>query len=313
LEDLYVCTETTTSLRGCLGSIYNAIDYVCENNRKSTTCFCAIRPPGHHATKESPMGFCFINNVVVGSIYAHKKYQIHRIAILDIDLHHGNGTQELVRQLNKRNPPKETEKNKSLKLFYGSLHDILSYPCETGKDSYIDAASLCLMDHGQYIWNIHLDSWKTLQDFEQSYTEKYSHLLKKTESFFKGHDPRYCLIMISAGFDAHEMEDRNLQRYNRNLPNCFYYKFTADLMKLSEVYCDRKIVSILEGGYSDSALRQGSCGHLGAFMNLSLEESTLPVELVSSPPMSPNLSKRLSRRPLEENSPKLNSTMSPKS
>jgi histone deacetylase HOS3 len=282
VEDLYVCPQTIDAVKGCLGSIYNAIDNVCGKGamKKSETSFCVIRPPGHHGTKQAPMGFCFINNIIVGCIYAHKIHHIQRIAILDIDLHHGNGTQEFVKELNKRRIGAETKK--TLTLFYGSMHDILSYPCETKQDTYIDAASICLMDHDYYIWNVHLDSWKTMEDFEISYHEKYSQLWKRAERFFKGYDPEQCLIMLSAGFDAHEMELKEIQRYGKNVPNIFYHRFTTDVMKVAERCCEKKIVSILEGGYSDQALMHASCGHIGALMSLPSEECVLPNGFSSS-------------------------------
>lgn len=313
IDDLYVCPETIRAVRGCLGALYDAIDYVCAagDKRLSNNAFCAIRPPGHHATRQIPMGFCFVNNIVVGCVYAHKKHQVRRIAILDIDLHHGNGTQELTRDINKRYST--SEEKQALTLFYGSMHDILSYPCEAGKEAFIDAASICLMDHSQYVWNVHLDSWNSLKDFDRSYSEKYSQLLKQTEKFFTGHPPKDCLIMISAGFDAHEMEHKAMQRHGRNVPNRFYHRFTSDLMKIAERFCENKIVSILEGGYSDQALMHASCGHLGALMGLLFEQSVLPTGFSVSPaPLTPysaqhRTSARLYHSPLKRTTAKQNS------
>jgi len=108
------------------------------------------------------MGFCFVNNVICASLYAHSLYEIDRVAIIDFDLQNGNGTQELVMQLNEKQ-----DKKKKFNIFYGSLHDILSYPTEIYDPIKVATASMCLMDHGQHIWNVHLEKYSNKAHFQR--------------------------------------------------------------------------------------------------------------------------------------------------
>ena len=107
------------------------------------SAFVSVRPPGHHATCGVPSGFCWLNNVVCGAVYAAAAHNVRHVAIVDIDLHHGDGTQAIVRQLSLPaddepgpgpGPAGDDAPGKKAvqapRLFYGSLHDILSYPCE---------------------------------------------------------------------------------------------------------------------------------------------------------------------------------------
>lgn len=275
---MYVCPESIDAIRGCLGTIFTAIDCVCPSDpaqRLYDNAFASVRPPGHHATHRIPMGFCFINNVVVGSIYAYRQYNVHRIAIIDFDLHHGNGTQELIKRINSERIG--SLENKELKIFYGSLHDILSYPCEDGNESAVEAASLCLMNHGQYIWNIHLEEYRQEAEFWQDYNDYYRSLLTQARRFFKGYPPRNCMIFVSAGFDAHEYEHKYMQRHQRRVVNGFYHRFTEEMVVLADQCCDGRIVSVLEGGYSDAALAHGATGHIGALLGLPSKQCLLPL------------------------------------
>lgn len=150
----------------------------------SKRAFVLTRPPGHHCSATQPSGFCWVNNVAVLAAHAYEAHGIDRIAVLDIDLHHGNGTQSLAWRINADSVRKDAEReaklaaNKSkirgprrsagvsvaeqemdagrrgLKMFYGSLHDIESFPCEDGDEGLVKDASTCIMGaHGQWIWN----------------------------------------------------------------------------------------------------------------------------------------------------------------
>ena len=129
--DLYLCPESLGALQGSIGAVYDAVDHVCAGNVRSA--FAAIRPPGHHAACGVPSGFCWLNNVVCGAVYAAQAHGIRHVAIIDIDLHHGDGTQAIVKALS--NPAivaasPAPGRVRPPRIFYGSIHDILSYPTE---------------------------------------------------------------------------------------------------------------------------------------------------------------------------------------
>lgn len=144
--DVYLCPTSIDAIQGAIGAVCEAIDTVLATGTYSSLdgpsdhcerAFVAIRPPGHHCGEDTPCGFCFVNNVVIGTAHAHLKHGIKRVVILDIDLHHGNGTQSLIWQINEETYRQTLEhayaKNDAspgLQVYYGSLHDILSFPCE---------------------------------------------------------------------------------------------------------------------------------------------------------------------------------------
>jgi histone deacetylase HOS3 len=156
------------------------------------------------------------------------------------------------------------------------LHDIASYPCEDGDADKVQAASICIDNaHGQSVWNVHLESWKTLDQFWAIYEHKYLELLEKTRLYLKHHTKRLraspnhpepkAAIFLSAGFDASEWETAGMQRHSVNVPTEFYARFTRDVVRLAEeegTSVEGRVVSVLEGGYSDRALTSGVFSHL---------------------------------------------------
>ncbi|UZJ56237.1 hypothetical protein CBS101457_005557 [Exobasidium rhododendri] len=259
--------------------------------------FVLVRPPGHHCNATQPSGFCWVNNVAVMAAHAYKEHGIDRVAILDFDLHHGNGTQAIAWRINADTVRLDLESEakrkatqaefdrkarkgrksggdstlevpqpkRGLKVFYGSLHDIESFPCEDGNKELITDASMCIEGaHGQWIWNIHLDAHTSPQDARRLYDEKYSQLIQKAREFFErtSSSPETSLLLISAGFDANMHEQAGMQRHGKSVPPRFYEDFTRDVVALSEEFCKGKCVSILEGGYSDRALTSGAIAHL---------------------------------------------------
>lgn len=275
--------------------------------------FVLTRPPGHHCSGSVPSGFCWVNNAVVAAMHAYQAHGIDRVAIFDIDLHHGNGTQKLVWRINadtrrtdierearlhairstfaaksrggSRNkgprksaegsaasaPPLTLEQEESkvpprgLQVFYGSLHDIESFPCEDGDADLVRDASTCIEGaHGQWIWNTHLDTYSSEDEFISLYERKYSHLFAKARSFLArtGATPERTLMLISCGFDACSYEMPGMQRHGKNVPPGFYYRFARDTATLAEELSEGKCVSLLEGGYGDRALCSASIAHL---------------------------------------------------
>ncbi|KAG6872232.1 hypothetical protein C0995_011736 [Termitomyces sp. Mi166 len=195
--DLYLCPESIDAIQGAVGTVCEAVDNVIAS-KTDTRAFVAIRPPGHHCGEDTPSGFCFVNNIAIGAAHAHLKHGVNRVIIFDIDLHHeaGNGTQAIIWQINEETyrlkleaeagvpPPSKP----GLQVYYGSTHDILSYPCEDGKPELVQAASVSLHNaHGQYIENVHLQTYSTEQQFwDVLYKEQYSKILRKAEDFLDG-------------------------------------------------------------------------------------------------------------------------------
>ena len=213
-----------------VGSIIAAIDGV--QNKEFHNAFCAVRPPGHHAEKNKAMGFCIYNNVAVGANYLLEKYKLNKIAIIDFDVHHGNGTQDIF--FNNENvlyisthqypfyPGSGTEKEK------GKFNNILNIPLAAGTNS-------------------------------EEYLNAYEFVLKKLKNF------RPDFILISAGFDAHKDDPlAQLQLKSKD-----YYTITKRTLSIAKECCDGKIVSILEGGYDLNALKESTEAHVGALLEFN--------------------------------------------
>lgn len=279
--DLYLCSESMNAFQGALGGVLDAVDAVFQpptQGNAPSRAFVCIRPPGHHCSDDFPSGFCWLNNVHIGIEHAMMQYGLTHAAIIDFDLHHGDGSQAITWARNKKvqNMSKNTPNWKKTSIGYFSLHDINSYPCEDGDDDKVQAASLCIDNaHGQSIWNVHLQSWRTPEEFWKIYEEKYLILLEKTRQYLKFHTNRLrtspnhpapkSAIFLSAGFDASEWETAGMQRHSVNVPTEFYARFTRDVVHLAEeegTGADGRVISVLEGGYSDRALTSGVLSHL---------------------------------------------------
>lgn len=275
--DLYLCSESLDAFEGALGGVCEGVDAVFGPS-STKRAFVCIRPPGHHCSSGHPSGFCWINNVHVGISYAAMTHGLTHAAILDFDLHHGDGSQEITWEQNSRaaTAPKNAALYKKTRIGYFSLHDINSYPCEMGDFEKVRNASVCIdKAHSQSIWNVHLDPWKTESEFWELYATKYAILLEKARAFLRLHTERLAstpngpkpkaAIFISAGFDASEWEGAGMQRHKVNVPTEFYAKFTADVARMAEedgLGTDGRVISVLEGGYSDRALTSGVLSHL---------------------------------------------------
>lgn len=276
--DLYLCPESLDAIEGALGAVCEGVDAVFSAGPRRA--FVAVRPPGHHCSDNLPSGFCWVNNVHVGIMHGILNHGLTHAAIIDFDLHHGDGSQSIAWAHNSR--AMAATKNhaawKKTSIGYFSLHDINSYPCENGDDDKIKNASICIENaHGQNIWNTHLQPWKTVEDFWDLYETKYTILLDKARSYLKGqaeqlHDaglsPR-AVIFLSAGFDASEWESAGMQRHKVNVPTEFYARLTQDIVRLAAeegLAVDGRIVSVLEGGYSDRALTAGIFSHLSGLV-----------------------------------------------
>ena len=275
--DLYLCSGSLEALEGALGGVCEGIDAVFDESCTKRAFVC-IRPPGHHCSADYPSGFCWLNNVHVGIGHAALTHNLTHAAIIDFDLHHGDGSQSITWAHNTRiaSLPKNTPMSKKTAIGYFSLHDINSYPCEMGDEEKVRNASLCLENaHGQTIWNVHLQPWKTEAEFWSLYEKRYMVLLSKARLFLRSYTNRLrsnpihpqpkAAIFLSAGFDASEWESSGMQRHQVNVPTDFYARFTQDVVRLAEedgLGVDGRVISVLEGGYSDRALMSGVLSHL---------------------------------------------------
>lgn len=287
--DLYLCGESREDLEGCLGALYDGVDIVfgCANGLDGhemdeedqsgvKRAFVCIRPPGHHCAETQPSGFCWLNNVHIAIAHAARQHGLTHAVILDFDLHHGDGSQSIAWTLNNiaNSPNPSTKKTAGIhvpNIGYFSLHDINSYPCEDGDMDKVKNASLNLESHGQFIHNIHLKPYNSTEEFWELYENKYYSIIAKAREFLseasvsrpKKNGREYKAgVFISAGFDASEHESSGMQRHAVNVPTSFYARFTSDALALAEQYCEGRVLSVLEGGYSDRALITGVMAHL---------------------------------------------------
>ena len=275
--DLYLCAESLDALEGALGGVCDAVDAVFSGSVTKRS-FVSVRPPGHHCSANYPSGFCWVNNVHVGISHASMVHGLTHAAIIDFDLHHGDGSQAITWAHNAKTAalPKNVPVSKKTAIGYFSLHDINSYPCEWGDEEKVQNASLCLENaHGQSIWNVHLQPWKSEAEFWTLYESRYSVLLDKTRAFLRNHYDKIRsfthspnpigAIFISAGFDASEWESPGMQRHKVNVPTDFYARFTRDIIGVADeegLGVDGRVISVLEGGYSDRALTSGVLSHI---------------------------------------------------
>lgn len=210
-----------------VGAVCDAVDNILTD--KADTAFCAIRPPGHHAEPQQAMGFCLFNNIAIAANYALQYYRLERVAIVDFDVHHGNGTQTAF-----YNQPK---------ILYVSSHEMphypgTGYPTETGVGNII---------------NVPLAAGDSSIEFRQKYNNIILPALKK----FKPD-----LLLISAGFDAHK--DDPLASVM--LVEDDFKWLTQELMIIANSSCKGRIISALEGGYNLKALAASVALHVKALM-----------------------------------------------
>ena len=228
--DTVVSPGSKDATKDAVGSIISAIDGVEKKEFKNA--FCCVRPPGHHAEKEKAMGFCIFNNVAVGANYLIEKYKYKKIAIIDFDVHHGNGTQDIF----------YNDKN----VLYISTHQ---YPYYPGSGSEKES--------GKYnnVLNIPLEAGTTGNE----YLNAYEKVLDKIKEF----KPEF--LLFSAGFDAH-IDDPLAQL---RLSSEDFYKITKRTLEVSKPFCNGNIVSILEGGYDLRALQESTQRHVDALIEFN--------------------------------------------
>jgi acetoin utilization deacetylase AcuC-like enzyme len=207
------------------GAAVAAVDAALNGN--ATRAFCAVRPPGHHATRDTAMGFCFFNSVAVAAAHALDERGLEHVAIADFDVHHGNGTQAIFAR--------------EARVLFASSHQMPLYP-DSGYPQERGVGN---------IFNAPLAPGTRGAAFRTAW---HDHLLPAIDAFA----PQ--LLLVSAGFDAH-MRDPLAQLA---LEADDYAWITRELVTIADRHADGRLVSLLEGGYDLDALRESSVAHVRA-------------------------------------------------
>ena len=220
--DTLLCPNSKEAiLRACGSGISASKDLM---DGKSKRIFCAVRPPGHHAETNRVNGFCFINNAAVAARFLQSEYNIHRVAIIDFDVHHGNGTQEIFYNDDS--------------VLYGSIHQHPLFP-GTGLESETGEGN---------IFNAPISAGTSSEDFLRIFNER---ILVNVDLF------KPEVIIISAGFDAHQRDP--LAAINLNSDD--YFTMTHDIVEIANRHSKGRVISFLEGGYDLLALAESIQSH----------------------------------------------------
>jgi acetoin utilization deacetylase AcuC-like enzyme len=211
------------------GAVVAAVDAVVAN--EADNAFCAVRPPGHHAEPDRAMGFCLFNNIAVGALRAREAHGLQRIAVIDFDVHHGNGTQAAFEADNA--------------LFYASTHQSPLYP-GTGSVGETGVGN---------IFNVPLRPMAGSTQFRAAMSER---ILPALDAF------RPEFVLISAGFDAH----RSDPLAQLLLDEEDYTWVTERLIEIADRHASGRLVSALEGGYDLPALGASVVAHVRALMSV---------------------------------------------
>ncbi len=214
-------------LRAC-GAVVAAVDAVASG--EVDNAFCAVRPPGHHAEPTQPMGFCVFNTVAVGALHARAAHGLERVAVVDFDVHHGNGTQAMF--------------ERDAGLFFASTHQYPLYPGTGGREE---------RGVGNIV-NVPLPPNAGSREFRNAMERE---VLPALTAF------RPDFLLISAGFDAHRADPLA----NLNLEDADYRWATERLLEVARESCGGRLVSTLEGGYDLAALASASAEHVRALMS----------------------------------------------
>ena len=211
-------------------SIITAIDGI--QNKEYKNAFCNVRPPGHHCNQNKAAGFCILNNIAIGAKYLLNKYKCKRVAIIDFDVHHGNGTQDIFYE--------------NENVLFISTHQYPYYP-----------GSGAEYEKGKFnnILNIPLPAGTNSEE----YLSAFEHALKKLKEF----KPEF--VLVSAGFDSHVRDP--LAQFQLETED--FYTITKRILDASKKFCNGKVISILEGGYDLQALQDSTKRHVDALLEFN--------------------------------------------
>jgi acetoin utilization deacetylase AcuC-like enzyme len=238
VQDCGISRESYQTALLAVGGVMLAVDAVMGN--QVDNAFCAVRPPGHHAEHDRAMGFCFFNNVAIGAVYALEHYGLERIAIVDWDVHHGNGTQHLFEE--------------DPRVFYVSLHEDPAY-CYPGTGYHREEGK----GAGKgFTLNLPFPP----RSGDDDYLEALS-----TEALPRLKDFAPQLIFISAGFDAHT--DDPLA--HMNLTREGYRRMARLILDLAQETAGGRVITVLEGGYNLEVLAECTEDHIRILMDIPLD------------------------------------------
>ena len=225
--DTFLCPDSKSAILRSCGAGIAAVNSLINDNEKKI--FCAVRPPGHHAETVRANGFCFVNNVAVAARYLQNKYKIKKIAIIDFDVHHGNGTQEIFYQ--------------DKAIAYGSIHEHPLFP-GTGLQKEVGTGN---------IFNAPIVAGTDGKDFVKILENR---ILDNIDRF------KPEIILISAGFDAHIRDPLA----HINLESKDFFNLTKKIVEIANIHCQGRIISFLEGGYDLVALSESIKEHFLGLM-----------------------------------------------
>jgi acetoin utilization deacetylase AcuC-like enzyme len=230
-RDTMVCKHSGEAALHAAGAVIAAVDSVISGT--ATNAFCAVRPPGHHAYHNKSGGFCLFNNIAIGAKYALQKPEINRVAILDFDVHHGNGTQDIVWD--------------DADIFFASIHQSPFYPL-TGE----------VHERGAHdnVMNVPLPAGTTGNILKTLFTNQ---ILPRLHHF------QPDLIFVSAGYDGHKNDPLG----GWNLTEADYAWMMQSYLDSAKALCNNRLVAVLEGGYNTHALANSVAASLRPMMHIT--------------------------------------------
>jgi acetoin utilization deacetylase AcuC-like enzyme len=226
--DTIIGPGSLAAARRAAGAVVRAVDLLMAG--KVDNAFCAVRPPGHHAESARAMGYCIYNNVAVGAAHALEEYGLQRVAILDFDVHQGNGTEQIFRQ--------------DRRVMFCSTFQHPFYP------------NTPLVDPGKRMLSIPLPATARSEEFRDAVED---HWLPALDSFAPE------MIFVSAGFDAHQDDDTS----GVSLSDADYRWVSEQIMAAATGPASGRIVSVLEGGYELHSLGRCVAAHVRLLMGLN--------------------------------------------
>ena len=224
--DTVISPKSIEAAKRAAGAAVQAVDMIMD--KQVENAFCAVRPPGHHAESERSMGFCIFNNIAVGAAHALEHHGLSKVAVLDFDVHQGNGTEE---------------------IFYNDERVMF---CSTFQHPFYPHTPVHASSH---LINVPLDANSTGKEFREAVTEHWLPALKQFQ-------PQ--MIFVSAGFDAHRDDDMSGLRFD----DSDYRWISEVIIELANEYAHGRIVSCLEGGYELHSLARCVEAHVRTLMGL---------------------------------------------